>query len=150
MHSLIVCYQPQHKLQQILNKFCCYFIDSYKNGPHCPWPTTSKEVTCIGSGGSIESTLPEKQTAHHCDDVCGIVVMVVSSTFCTISTIGIPWSESFCSHWNPYSGQAVKWRLTRKQDGCASQQFVTHSGEEGVLSHITVLHTCVRRMSFGL
>jgi hypothetical protein len=32
--------------------------------------------------------------AHHGDDVCGIVALVVDSTFGTIPTVEIPWSGS--------------------------------------------------------
>jgi hypothetical protein len=66
-----------------------------KTPPNRPQPTPSKEVTCIGLGGSIESMPPEGQTAHYGDDVCGLVVLVVNSTFCTISTTGISQSGSF-------------------------------------------------------
>ncbi len=74
-----------------------YFIDSYKTPPQHPQPTPFKEVTCVGLGGSIESTLLEGQMAHHGDDICGIAALVVNRTFHTIPTIGIPQRRSFCS-----------------------------------------------------
>jgi hypothetical protein len=74
-----------------LNQFCRYFINSYETLPQCSWLTPSKEVTCVGLGGSIESTPPEGQTAHHGDDVCGIVVLVVDSAFHTIPSVHVVW-----------------------------------------------------------
>ncbi len=49
-------------------------------------------------------------------DVCGIVVLVVDSTFRTIPTIGIPWSRSFLSPPEPswqlgcFKSQAYFWQ----------------------------------------
>ena len=40
---------------------------------------------------------------HHGGDVCGLVVLGVDGTFCTIPTVRILQGGSFCSCRNPYS-----------------------------------------------
>jgi hypothetical protein len=49
-----------------------------------------EEGPCVRLGWSIDSTLPEGWMAHHGDDVCGIVALVVGSTSHIIPTVLLP------------------------------------------------------------